>query len=68
MLLRVNEAAASSETVAVKLLTALCGAQRPESILAWLRKDGVRDLLARLAAGEIPSTTRHWTGIQTARG
>jgi hypothetical protein len=39
---------------AANLLTALCGAQRPESILTWLRDAGVRDLLGRLAAGDIP--------------
>jgi hypothetical protein len=38
VLLRIDEAALGSETVAVKPLTALCGAQRPESILTWLRK------------------------------
>lgn len=54
VLLRIDDAALGSETVAVKLRTALSGAQRPESILTWLRRDGVRDLLARLAAGEIP--------------
>lgn len=53
VLLRVEEAR-GSETTATKLVAALCGAQRPESILTWLRRDGVRDLLARLATGEIP--------------
>ncbi|MHA7288012.1 site-specific integrase [Arthrobacter sp. MDT3-44] len=43
-------------TTAGKLLTALCAAQRPESILTWLRRAGVRDLLRRLATGEIPCT------------
>ncbi|WP_259678222.1 hypothetical protein [Arthrobacter oryzae] len=38
----------------MKLLAALCEAQRPESILTWLRKPGVRDLLQRFATGEIP--------------
>ena len=42
------------ETTAAKLLSALCGAQRPESILTWLRKPGVRELLKRLATGDIP--------------
>jgi hypothetical protein len=53
-LLRVDESAPSPETAPAKLLTALCGAQRPESILTWLRRAGVRDLLGRLATGEIP--------------
>lgn len=53
VLLRVDESL-GPETAATKLLAALCGAQRPESILTWLRKTGVRDLLERLAAGEIP--------------
>lgn len=53
VLLRVDEAR-GPETTATKLLGALCGAQRPESILTWLRKPGVRDLLSRLATGEIP--------------
>ena len=44
----------ASETTAAKLLGALCGAQRPESILTWLRKPDVRDLLDRLATGDIP--------------
>ncbi|WLQ06161.1 hypothetical protein [Arthrobacter oryzae] len=43
-----------TETAAAKLLAALCGAQRPESILTWLRKPGVRELLERLATGNIP--------------
>ncbi len=54
VLLHVNEASQGSETTATKLLAALCGAQRPESIHTWLRKPGVRDLLQRLATGEIP--------------
>ena len=53
VLLRVDDAP-GSETTATKLLGALCGAQRPESILTWLRKTGVRDLLQRLATDEIP--------------
>jgi hypothetical protein len=53
VLLRVDDAR-GSETTATKLLGALCGAQRPESILTWLRKPGVRDLLQGLATGEIP--------------
>lgn len=53
VLLRVDDAR-GSEATATKLLGALCGAQRPESILTWLRKTGVRDLLQRLATGEIP--------------
>ncbi|MET3143967.1 UNVERIFIED_ORG: hypothetical protein ABIB19_002069 [Arthrobacter sp. UYEF10] len=53
VLLRVDDAR-GSEATATKLLGALCGAQRPESILTWLRKPGVRDLLQRLATGEIP--------------
>lgn len=52
-LLRVDEAR-GSETAATKLRSALCGAQRPESILTWLRRPSVRDLLARLATGEVP--------------
>ena len=44
----------ATETTAAKLLAALCGAQRPESILTWLRKTGVRELLERLATGDIP--------------
>lgn len=51
--MRVEEAR-GSETTATKLVAALCGAQRPESILTWLRRAAVRDLLARLATGEIP--------------
>ncbi|MEV8150092.1 hypothetical protein AB0O52_18350 [Arthrobacter sp. NPDC080073] len=43
-----------NETTAAKLLAALCGAQRPESILTWLRPTGVRELLERLATGDIP--------------
>ncbi|WP_175460644.1 hypothetical protein [Arthrobacter sp. ok909] len=54
VLLRVDESVPGAETTAEKLLTALCGAQRPESILTWLRRAGVRDLLGRLATGEIP--------------
>lgn len=54
VLLRVDESASSRETTPAKLLTALCGAQRPESILTWLRRAGVRDLLTRLAVGDIP--------------
>jgi hypothetical protein len=54
VLLRVDESAISREMTPAKLLTALCGAQRPESILTWLRRAGVRDLLTRLAAGDIP--------------
>lgn len=53
VLLRVDDARGSGAT-ATKLLGALCGAQRPESILTWLRKMGVRDVLQRLATGEIP--------------
>ena len=52
-LLRVDEDR-GPETTATKLLGALCEAQRPESILTGLRRTGVRDLLQRLAAGEIP--------------
>ncbi len=52
VLLRVDEAP-GSETTATKLLGALCGAQRPESILTWLRRASVRDLLTRLATGGI---------------
>lgn len=52
-LLHVEEAQ-GTETTAAKLLAALLGAQRPESILSWLRNTGVRDLLKRLAAGHIP--------------
>lgn len=54
VLLRVDESVPGAETTAAKLVTALCGAQRPESILTWLRRAGVRDLLGRLATGEIP--------------
>ncbi|MDD1478560.1 hypothetical protein [Arthrobacter sp. H16F315] len=54
VLLRVDESVPGAETAPAKLLTALCGAQRPESILTWLRRAGVRDLLGRLAAGDIP--------------
>jgi hypothetical protein len=43
-----------TETTAGKLLAALCAAQRPESILTWLRKPSVRELLERLATGDIP--------------
>jgi hypothetical protein len=53
VLFRVDDAQ-GSEATATKLLGALCAAQRPESILTWLRKTGVRDLLQRLATGEIP--------------
>ena len=53
VLLRVDESR-GPETTATKLLAALCGAQRPESILTWLRKPAVCDLLERLATGEIP--------------
>jgi hypothetical protein len=53
VLLRVD-GSRGPETAAAKLLAALCGAQRPESILTWLRKPGVRELLERLATGEIP--------------
>lgn len=52
-LLRVDESH-GPETTAAKLLAALCGAQRPESILTWLRRTGVRELLERLATGDIP--------------
>jgi hypothetical protein len=52
-LFRPGETLEAPETTATKLLAALCGAQRPESILTWLRKTGVRDLLQRLATGEI---------------
>lgn len=51
-LLRVDESQ-GPETTAAKLLAALCGAQRPESILTWLRRKGVRELLERLATGDI---------------
>ncbi|QQQ64414.1 hypothetical protein [Paenarthrobacter ureafaciens] len=52
-LLHVDESQ-GTETTAAKLLGALTGAQRPESILTWLRKSGVRELLERVAIGEIP--------------
>lgn len=52
-LLHVDESS-GKETTAAKLLAALCGAKRPESILAWLRKPGVRELLERLSTGAIP--------------
>lgn len=43
-----------TETTAAKLRSALSGAQRPESILTWLRKPGVQELLERVATGKIP--------------
>ncbi|MET3774437.1 hypothetical protein [Arthrobacter nitrophenolicus] len=52
-LLRVDESQ-GNETTAAKLLSALCKAQRSESILTWLRKPGVRELLEQLATGDIP--------------
>jgi hypothetical protein len=52
-LLHVNDPQ-DNETTAAKLLAALCGAQRPESILTWLRRASVRELLERLATGDIP--------------
>lgn len=52
-LLHVDESQGTA-TTAAKLLAALCGAQRPESILTWLRRTGVRDLLERVATGDIP--------------
>jgi hypothetical protein len=48
------DVSSGKETTAAKLLAALCGAKRPESILAWLRKPGVRELLERLSTGAIP--------------
>jgi hypothetical protein len=51
-LMHVNEPQ-SKETTATKLLAALCTAQRPESILTWLRQAGVRELLERLATEDI---------------
>lgn len=53
VLLHVDDSS-RQETTAAKLLSALCGAQRPESILNWLRNPGVRELLRRLATGDIP--------------
>lgn len=50
-LLKVAPEAQNAKTPAGKLLTALCEADRPESILSWLRNPGVRDLLERLATG-----------------
>ncbi|TJY63674.1 hypothetical protein E4J89_19215 [Arthrobacter sp. CAU 1506] len=52
-MLRLDESQ-GPETTAAKLLAALCGAQRPESIFTWLRRKGVRELLERLATGDIP--------------
>jgi hypothetical protein len=50
--MHINESQ-SKETTATKLLAALCTAQRPESILTWLRQTGVRELLGRLAIEDI---------------
>ena len=52
-LLHVDESQGTEKTAA-KLLSALCAAQRPESILTWLRSTGVRELLERLATGDLP--------------
>lgn len=52
-LLRVDDSK-GTETTAAKLLAALCGADRPESILTWLRSTGVRELLERVAIGDVP--------------
>ncbi|WP_235211086.1 recombinase XerD [Nocardia brasiliensis] len=38
------------------LVDAFCNVDRPESILTWKRPEQVRDLLRRLASGEIPLT------------
>lgn len=53
-LLKVAPRTQDAKTPAGKLLTALCEADRPESILSWLRNPGVRDLLERLATGSVP--------------
>ncbi|WP_187697294.1 hypothetical protein [Arthrobacter sp. TS-15] len=52
-LLRVDDST-GTETTAAKLLAALCRADRPESILTWLRSTGVRELLERVATGDVP--------------
>ncbi|WP_284762932.1 hypothetical protein [Arthrobacter sp. efr-133-R2A-63] len=54
VLLRIEQRSAEAKTAAEKLLTALCEAERPESILTWLRDAGVRDLLGRIATGKVP--------------
>lgn len=39
-----------------KLIEVLCAAERSESILTWLRPAAVRDLLGRVATGDLPLT------------
>jgi hypothetical protein len=52
-LLHVGESQ-GTETTAAKLLATLCRAERPESILTWLRNTDVRELLERIATGDVP--------------